>query len=149
APARLDGDVLGAVDLIGDRSAGNSGVGLLLPQEIPGLRIEGAEHAVVRAADEDQVATGGQHGGEELPREVMMPHLFSGGRIPGLEFAVVIRSRTDGQTDILGICAEPELAGDERLLDAGKPTAETLLSRHVHQARLWAVGRRRPVLAAP
>src|SRR5438552_1372880 len=36
-------------------------------QQIPGLGVEGAEHAVVGAADEDEVATGSQRGGHQLP----------------------------------------------------------------------------------
>ena len=39
-----------------DRHAHDAGVGRLLPQQIAGLGIEGAELAVVGAADEDETA---------------------------------------------------------------------------------------------
>src|SRR6516225_8656278 len=100
----------------------------------------------VGAADKDQVAPRGQHGGEELPREVMLPHLLAGGGIPRLQLAVVIRAWAHGQPDILGICAEPELSGYKRLLDPGEAAAEPLLSRDVNQVRLRTVSRGRPVL---
>ena len=68
----------------------------MLPQQIPGLGVEGAEHAVVGAADEDEVATGSQRGGHQLPAEIMLPYLLAGGRIPGLELAEVVRAGTLG-----------------------------------------------------
>ena len=84
APAGLNGDVFGAVDLISNRCTGDARVGLLLPDHVSSLGVESAEHPVVGAADKDQVAAGGQHGGEELPREVVLPHLLAGGGIPRL-----------------------------------------------------------------
>src|SRR5713226_2278355 len=51
APAGLHRDILGAVDRVGDRGPGDAGVGPLLPQQLPILGIERAEHAVIGAAD--------------------------------------------------------------------------------------------------
>src|SRR5580700_9586672 len=96
APARLDRDVFGTIDVISDRSAGDAGIGLLLPQHVSGLGVESAEHAVISAADKDEVAAGSQHGGHKLPPEIMLPRLFAGGRIPGLQLTVVIRARAHG-----------------------------------------------------
>ncbi len=50
----LDGDILRAVHLIGDRHAHDAGVGLLLPKQFAGLGMEGAEHPVIGAADKDE-----------------------------------------------------------------------------------------------
>src|SRR3989442_1728235 len=57
-PARLDGDILRAVHLIGDRHGHDAGVGLLLPEQFAGLGMEGAEHPGIGAADKDEVAGG-------------------------------------------------------------------------------------------
>src|SRR5260221_2719695 len=112
APARLHGNVLRPVDLVGNRRAGDARAGLLLPQLVAGLGIERAEHPVVRAADEDEIATRGEHGGEKLPSEVVLPHLLAGGGIPGLQLAMMVRPRSHGQPPVVGLVATPQLPGD-------------------------------------
>src|SRR5215471_2922038 len=118
---RLDGDVLAAVDLIGDRCAGDAGVGLLLPQHVSSLGVEGTEHAVVGAADKDEVATGDQHGGHQLPPEIMLPRLFTGGRVLGLKLAIVIRARTRGSRMSSSFVPSHSLPGSSGSLTPRKP----------------------------
>ena len=79
----------------------------------------------------------------------MRPDLLPGGRIPRLQLAEMIGAGTNLQTDIFGLGPEPKLAGNQRHLLAGKAAAEILVGRNVDQAGLLAIGRRRPILAAP
>src|SRR5262249_22812947 len=65
APARLDGDVLRAIHLIGDRHAHDAGVGLLLPKQFACLGMEGTEHPVIGATGEDKIAGGSGHRPEQ------------------------------------------------------------------------------------
>ncbi len=61
----------------------------------------------------------------------------------------MIRPRLGLQADVFRLGAEPELARLERNLLAREAAAEILVGRHVDEAGLLAIGRRRPILAAP
>src|SRR6202167_5384044 len=150
APARLNGNIFGAVDFVSHRHAHDAGIGLLLPQDFAGLRIEGPEHPVVGASYEDEIARGRGHRPEQLRfGEVMRPGLLSGGRIPRLQFAIVIGARNNRQTDIFGLRPEPKLTRNQWHLLPGKAAAEILVGGNVGQSGFHAIRRRRAILTAP
>src|SRR5439155_9763755 len=71
------------------------------------------------------------------------------GRITRLQLTRVMGARSYLQADILRLGAKPQLARIQRHLLAAKASAEIVVSRDVDQSGFLAVGRRRPVLAAP
>ncbi len=129
----------------------DAGVGLLLPQQLAGLGVEGAEVTVIGAADEDEIARRSPSPSRTAATSAKLCcHTFLPvDGIPGLELAEMIGARLGLQADVFRLGAEPELARLQRHLFAGEAAAEILVGGHVDEAGLLAIGGRRPVLAAP
>src|SRR5262249_52847922 len=146
-PARLDRDILLAVDLKRYRHRGHARPGREFPQDLAGLGIEGAEHSIVGAAREQKAAAGGEHGAPVERRQVGGPHLFSSVDIPRLQLANVVGA---GNHLHHVFCDSHEaLALHVFGSFTGELGAQVVVGGDVEQARLRAVGDRRPIFAAP
>src|SRR5215472_4329884 len=146
-PARLDRDILLAVDFKRYRHRGHARPGREFPKDLAGLGIEGAEHAIVGAAREQEAAAGGEHGAPVERRQVGGPRLFSSVEIPRLQLANVV-----GVGNYLHhvLCHTHEaLALHIFGSFTGEFGAQVVVGGNVEQTRLRAVGDRRPIFAAP
>src|ERR1700730_3406144 len=76
----------------------------------------------------------------------MTPYLLAGVEIPGLQFADMVGARCDVHRR-----GRPDIALSRRVCGrfTGDRAAQVFVGRDVEQPRLWAVGHRRPILAAP
>ena len=91
APARLDRDVLFAIDNKGRRLSDDAGVRREFPQELASRRVEGVKHSIVGPAAEYQSSGGDQHRPPVRRLRVRVrPHALAGVHISSLHFADVI-----------------------------------------------------------
>src|SRR6202007_1816303 len=94
-PACGDSDVLLAVDLEGGGNADGAGRQREAPQLIAGAGVARPELPILRAASEQDVPASHQERRPEVRLEIVLPHLFAGVQVPGLQLTHVIISRGD------------------------------------------------------
>ena len=152
APARRDGDVLLAVDDVGDRRGHDARAGRRLPQLLAGLGVVGDE-AAVGGALEHEVASSGERAAVPRRYLLLVPYFLLLHRIPGDQPAEGLALRRLRIGKHRGIPAQPRrrLAGQVtvvRPVFVVHQVERHVLRRQVHQASARVERHRHPVVRA-
>src|SRR5712692_4100042 len=102
--ARRDGDVLLALHRVGHRGQIDAGPGLVLPQQLSALGVQGLEQAVA-LAEEHQSPGGGERAADERLLGVVLPRDLAGVDVDRREASPLLLARYG-----LECAAEPQLA---------------------------------------
>src|SRR5262249_43727329 len=120
------------------------------PQDLSAAGVEGAEVAIVGATREHDTAAGREHRSPQRRiGEGLGPDLLTCVEVPGLQLTDVVGAGNDTEHQARSIHSGKTLT--RRIGDRlpRKRLTQILVGRDIEQARLRAVGHRRPILAAP